>query len=118
MGFGYVFLGYLLSLNFLVYSQLTTPIAVVLMLRGMLSLSRFNRPLKEAYIILWPTLGVSLIAFFAELLRMLNLISTARFASMDAVLSFAVPFALLLFTWRMLCGIVELAAETGLPKLV
>jgi hypothetical protein len=118
MGFGYLFLGYLVSLNFLVYSQLTTPIAVVLMLRGMLSLSRFNRPLKEAYILLWPTLGISLIAFFAELLRMLGLIGAARFANIDAVLSFVVPFALLLFSWRMLCGIAELAEETGLPKLV
>ena len=59
MGFGYLFLGYVISLNFLVYSALTMPIAVVLMLRGMLSLSRFNRPLKEAYLLLWPTLLLS-----------------------------------------------------------
>ncbi|MBQ8351784.1 MAG: hypothetical protein IJY20_07065 [Clostridia bacterium] len=118
MGFGYLFLGYLVSLNFLVYSPLTTPIAVVLMLRGMLSLSRFNRPLKEAYIILWPTLVVSLAAFFLELARMLSLISQARFAAINAWLSVMMPLAMLLFTWRMLCGIASLAKETELPKLV
>lgn len=118
MGFGYLFLGYLISLNFFVYHQLTTPIAVVLMLRGMLSLRRFNRPLQEAYIILWPTLAVSLAAFFLELLRMLSLISSARQAQIEPLLSFAMPLALLLFHWRMLCGIAELCRETELPKLL
>ena len=118
MGFGYVFLGYLVSLNFLVYSPLTTPLAVVLLLRGMQQLGRFNRPLKEGYIILWPTLVLSLFAFFLELMRMLSLIGNARFEAINAWVSVAMPLALLLFTWRLLCGIAALAKETGLPKLV
>ncbi|MBO5052484.1 MAG: hypothetical protein J6D31_09835 [Clostridia bacterium] len=118
MGFGYLFLGYVVSLNFLVYSALTMPIAVVLMLRGMLSLSRFNRPLKEAYLLLWPTLLLSLCSFVLELLRMLSLLRQAQFDAINTPLSIMMPVALLLFTWRLLCGICALAKETGLPKLV
>lgn len=118
MGFGYLFLGYVISLNFLVYSALTMPIAVVLMLRGMLSLSRFNRPLKEAYLLLWPTLLLSLCSFVLELLRMLSLLRQAQFDAISMPFSIMMPAALLLFTWRLLCGICALAKETGLPKLV
>ncbi len=118
MGFGYLFLGYVVSLNFLVYSALTMPIAVVLMLRGMLSLSRFNRPLKEAYLLLWPTLLLSLCSFVLELLRMLSLLRQVQFDAINTPLSIMMPVALLLFTWRLLCGICALAKETGLPKLV
>ena len=118
MGFGYLFLGYVVSMNFLVYSPLTTPIAVVLMLRGMLTLGRFNHALKEARLILWPTLALSLFAFFLELLRMLHMIDTDRFGAINTWLSVAMPLALLLFSWRLLCGIASLSKETGLPKLV
>lgn len=117
MGFGYLFFGYLISLNFFAYDALTTPLALVFMLRGMLSLGRFNRPLREGYILLWPTLVLSLFSFFIELARMLGLLSTTRFQSINAWVSFAVPFLLLLFTWRMLCGLAALAKETELPKL-
>ena len=117
MGFGYLFLGYVVSMNFLVYSPLTTPIAVVLMLRGMLTLGRFNHALKEARLILWPTLALSLLAFFLELLRMLHMSDTDRFGAINTWLSVAMPLALLLFSWRLLCGIASLSKETGLPKL-
>ncbi len=116
MGFGYVLLGLFVSLNF-VYEAITMPLAVALLLLGMLTLGAYNRPLKEARLALCPLGAVAVLAFVYEGGYMLGLISpTARGNAMD-FLSPASTLCFLLFLWRLFAGIAELGKETELPEV-
>lgn len=117
MGFGYLLLGYIISLNF-VYQQLTMLPATLLILLGMLKLSQYNRPLKEALLLLCPTAAVAAISFVYEGGRMFGLIGAAAWEAANNVLSPLVLVLYLLFTWRLLAGIMALGKETDLPQVV
>ncbi len=117
MGFGYVLLGYLISLNF-VYQQLTMLPATLLILLGMLKLGQYNRPLREALYLLCPTAAVAAVSFVYEVGRMFGLISQTGWERANGVLSPLTLALYLLFTLRLLSGIVELSKETELPELV
>ncbi len=117
MGFGYVFLGLVISLNFFVYDTLTMPIAILLLLRGMMTLSRFNRPLQYAFYTLWPALPTALLSFFLELLRMLGILTEAHFQSARQICAPLLLLFLLIFLCCLLRGVALLAEETELPKL-
>ncbi len=117
MGFGYLFLGYLISVNF-VYEALTLLPALGLMYVGLRRLSLYNRPLREALIWLYPSLAVAGGSFAIELLRMAGAISEATQTAIAGILSPLTALLLLLFHERLLTGIGLLAEETALPKLL
>ena len=116
MGFGYLFIGYLLATN-PVYSAFTAVFGVLVLSFGMRRLSRFNLPLRHAGMLVYPMLAVEAGRFVFELLRLLSLIPTALFSSASDILAPASTVLFLLFHERLLSGIEELAIETELPKL-
>lgn len=116
MGFGYLFVGYLLAIN-PVYSAFTAVFGVLVMLFGMLRLRRFNLPLSHAGMLIYPMLCVEGARFVLELLRLLSLLPTAAFNSTSSVLTPVSTVLFLLFHERLLSGIEELAIETELPKI-
>lgn len=117
MGLGYLTLGYLLSLNFFAYHYLTLLPALLLMFAGMVKLSVYNRPLREARFLLYPTVAVALLAFLLEGGRLFGAVTEGTYVSLNTYLSPVYLLLLALFTDRLLCGLSALAAETELPKL-
>ncbi len=117
MGFGYLFLGYLISLNFFVYPYLTLLPATLLMLTGMLRLSLYNRPLREATWALYPTAVAAVLAFVLEGGRFLGVMGLSLYESLSAYLSPLFLIMLAIFTDRLLVGLSMLGKETDLPKV-
>ena len=117
MGFGYLFLGYLISLNFFVYPYLTLLPATLLMLTGMLRLSLYNRPLREATWALYPTAVAAVLAFVLEGGRFLGVMGLSLYESLSAYLSPLFLIMLAIFTDRLLVGLSMLGKETELPKV-
>ena len=116
MGFGYLFIGYLLATNF-VYSAFTAIFGVLVLSFGMRRLSRFNLPLRQAGMLVYPMLIVEGGRFVCELLRLLSLFPLSTFQTVSDILTPASTVLLLLFHERLLTGIEELAIETELSKV-
>lgn len=116
MGFGYLVLGFLIASNF-VYKQITMLIALLLITLGMLKLGQYNRPLREARLCLVPTLALAALSFVYEAGRLLGFIRADGADRMNSYLSPLLLLLFLLFTWRLLSGINDLAVETDLPKI-
>ncbi len=116
MGFGYLLLGYLISLNF-VYESLTLLPALGIMYLGLRRLSLYNRPLREALLWFYPTVAVSAVSFATELLRMGAVLAEETHAALSGILLPLTAVLLLFFHERLLTGIGLLAEETELPKL-
>lgn len=116
MGFGYILLGYIISINF-VFRQITMLPATLLLMLGMLKLGQYNRPLREARLVLCPTLAISAVAFVYEGGRMFDLFSDAQWEAANHILSPAMLVFYMVFTWRLLAGIAALGEETELPKV-
>ncbi|MBQ8174482.1 MAG: hypothetical protein IJ009_03675 [Clostridia bacterium] len=117
MGLGYLALGYLLSLNFFVYHYLSMLPALLLMFVGMTKLSVYNRPLREARWVLYPTVLGAVLAFLLEGGRLFGALTEATYLSVNTYLSPVFLVLLAVFTDRLLCGLAALAKETELPKV-
>ena len=116
MGFGYLFIGYLLATN-PVYSAFTAVFGVLLFAFAMRRLSLFNLPLRHAGMLVYPMLAVEGARFVFELLRLLSLVPAALFSNVSSILMPISTVLSLLFHERLLSGIEELAIETELPKV-
>lgn len=116
MGFGYLFVGYLLATN-PVYSAFTALFGVSVMYFGMRRLFRFNLPLSHAAMLVYPMLVVEGGRFTLELLRILSVIPASIFTALSDILTPASTVLFLLFHERLLSGIEGLSIETELPKL-
>ena len=114
MGFGTLFIGYFLILNFAFYFY-TDAIAAVIMLLGLYKLSTVNRPFKNAMYI---ALGFTVFGVFELIFNMYgafayipheDIINTAL-----ATVRYGILLALSVF---MLNGMAEVADEVGLSKI-
>ncbi len=114
MGFGILFIGYFLLLNF-AYFSFTDAIAGVIMLYGLYKLSFVNREFKTAAFI---SGGFTLLGIFeltAELLRMFSVIQESELlGSISAIIRVTVMGALTVY---ILLGIQSVAKEVGLSEL-
>ena len=80
MGFGILLIGYFFLIN-ITYFTLTDLLSAVLMLLALSSLSRFNKPLKWAFITDGIFTIVALSEFAFEVLSMFSLANTATLLS-------------------------------------
>ena len=116
MGFGYLFLGVFLVINFLAYAGITTFPAILLMLMGMLTLGNFNRPLGTARLLLFPAALLAAARFVFDLLSLFGM--AAKVETVSVIVSLALELFMMLFTLHLLAGIALLGEETELPKIV
>lgn len=116
MGFGYLFVGYLLTASF-VYESLTLLPALLIMWPGLRRLRLYNQPLREAAVWLYPLTIAAGASFVTEVLRMTALIGESVHTSVFSLLSPLSCVLMLFFHERLLSGIGLLAQETGLDKL-
>ncbi len=113
MGFGYLFLGYLVLMNLLVKSGFTKILAYLIMLIGVKKLSVYEEHLKTAYFVLFPMLLVGGWGFFLEIADLTSLFPDAEQALFFRLFSLLAALLELLFSANLLKGIQALAKETG-----
>ena len=117
MGFGYIFIGSVLTVNVVAHGY-TDIIAYILILLGMMSLKDYGPRLKTAYYAAWPLLFIGIIEF---------LLYSANFLGFSAAELFDFPISdsallmdagmvnqilLFIFTFLLLRGLRTLAKET------
>lgn len=115
MGFGLLFLGYLLQINF-VYAGFTDIFAYLLIFAGITKLSVYNRSFKRARIVLFPLIAVGGVYFVVEVLRFFVtdsdlLKSAGDFISIISLVLVAI------FSYFTLSGIEKIAQDTELPRI-
>lgn len=116
MGFGLLFVGYLLTLNFN-YESLSLFPALCLILAALFSLSPYHRAFYEARLWGFALAGFSFVYFAAELLRMAGVLGEDIFRPLRGLLVPAVALLMLVLHDRLLRGCEALSEETELPKL-
>lgn len=115
MGFGYLFVGYLFTFNFISYSAYTDVFAFLLMLIGLSTLSRYARGFRIGFFAGLPLALLSLVMFGERILFLLGFVSySSLFVSVTAVWAWIFKAV---FLWFVLGGVAEIAAETELPLL-
>lgn len=114
MGFGYVFLGCLLTCN-VTYHTYTDIFAVALMLLGLSTLAPYARGFSLSFKAGLPFLAVSGLSFLMSVFKLIGLWEpNATLVSVLAVLSLVCRF---FFFWFFFMGVDEVAKETDIPKL-
>lgn len=114
MGFGYVFLGCLLTCN-VTYHTYTDIFAVALMLLGLSTLAPYARGFALSFKAGIPFLAVSGVSFFISVFNLIGLWEApAVLVSALAILSLVCRF---FFFWLFFMGVDEVATETDIPKL-
>ena len=117
MGFGTLFVGYLIGLNTVAYPGFTKILSYLVMLLGVTKLARFNRHLKAAYYVLIPTAIVGLCYLFIEAGALFSLFSEGAKGDLICLVSLAAALFELCFLWRLMKGLQELAVETEVKIL-
>lgn len=117
MGFGILFVGYLIGINTIAYPGFTKIIAYLVMLLAMTRLGQYNRDLKTAYYTLIPTAIVGGLYFLAEIAAMFSLIPEKEMTLLFRLIPLAAAVLELLFLFRLLRGLQALAKETEVPML-
>ena len=114
MGFGYVFLGCLLTVN-IPYHNFTDVFAVALILFGLSTLAPYARGFSLAFKAGLPLLGVSFIGFFLAIFSLFGIIAFPAWLSPSlSAVGFVCKF---FFFWLFFMGVDEVAKETDIPKL-
>ena len=114
MGFGYVFLGCLLTVN-VTYHNFTDVFAVALMLLGLSTLAPYARGFALAFKAGLPLFCIRFIGFFLAIFDLFGLLAFPEWLSPTiAAVSLACKFA---FFWLLFLGVDEVARETDIPKL-
>ena len=114
MGFGVLFVGYFLVLNF-AYSQFTDAIAATVMLYALYKLSYLNREFKIATYFAMLFSLVGLLELSVGGLEIFSVINPD--AAFNSAVSIARSFAVGLTTVFMLRGMCEVAREVGITSL-
>ncbi len=117
MGFGILFLGYLISFNTVAYPGFTKVFSFLLMLLAMSKLGIYNRHLRGAYRALIPTTVFGAVYFFLEAARMFSFLSEENALLLFRLVPLAVAIGELVFLTYLLGGLAELAKETEVPFL-
>lgn len=115
MGFGLLFIGFLLSINF-VYAGFTDFLACFLMFSGMTKLSVYNPGFRRAKYALLPLMAMGLGSLTLEVSRFMGMAGTAWDMAGRLVAVFTYLFEAV-FLWFLLSGIKAIALETRLPRL-
>lgn len=113
MGIGLVLVGYLFCLN--LFNAYTLLPAAVLMYLGLSRLARFNRPLKAAKYLTYPTGAVGAAGCILLILRTFTPASEAL-ETVSHLLALATDLCLCALLFSVLGGMSLLCAEVGLPK--
>ena len=114
MGFGYVFLGCLFTVN-IPYHNFTDVFAVALMLLGLSTLAPYAKGFALAFKVGLPLLGISFLGFFLDVFSLLRLIEFPVWLSPSlSAVGFVCKF---FFFWLLFMGVDEVAKETDIPKL-
>lgn len=115
MGFGFLFVGYLLTFNFVGYNAYSDVFSTALMLLGLSTLSAYGRSFKRAFFLGLPLLALHALSFVLAVLGLLGL------ASPSAELSVWLSVAGLITRGAFLCltlhGVAEISRETDIPVL-
>ena len=117
MGFGLLFIGYLISINTIAYPGFTKIFAYLVMLLAMVRLGQYNRHLRAAYISLIPTAAIGALYLFLEAASVFTLLP----ADIELLLFRIIPLAAacfeLVFLFWLLKGLFALAVETDVKIL-
>ncbi|MBR2339870.1 MAG: hypothetical protein IKA74_03455 [Clostridia bacterium] len=111
MGFGTLFIGYALSLNFITKQGIFWCLSSLIMFLGLQKLSAYNRHFKNA-------LYIDLLMVAASLpFAVLEILSLLHFNVNTAISVFVLihPIVMAVFTWVLLLGVEEISRETQLP---
>lgn len=114
MGFGFLFVGYLLTFN-VAYAAYTDVFAYLLMLLGLSTLSKYAKGFRSALYFGIPSALLSL-ALFSERIGVL----LGFFAENPLFITYTAPVACLckaVFLFFVLQGVAEIATETDIPVL-
>lgn len=117
MGFGTLFIGYLISINTIAAPGFTKILAYLVMLMATVRLSPFNRHLKKAHNVLLPTVFVGVGYLFVEAGALFSLFPTDLEESLILFSSLLTAVFELVFLIHLLRGLQELAVETDVKIL-
>ena len=117
MGFGLLFLGYLIGLNTVAYPGFTKIFSYLIMLLAMTKLERFNRHLKAAYHTLFPAATIGAIYLFAEAASVFSLLSADAETLLFRIIPLFAAVFELAFLYQLLRGLFDLAVETDVKIL-
>ena len=117
MGFGTLFIGYLIGLNTVAYPGFTKILSYLVMLMAATKLARFNRHLKGAYYALIPTCLVGVCHLFVEAGALFSLFAEDTESLLVGIVSPIAAILELVFMMRLLRGLQELAVETEVKVL-
>ena len=115
MGFGFLFVGYLLTFNFIGYNAYSDVFATALMLLGLSTLSAYGRDFKRALFVGLPLLLLHIASFACALGGLLDL-----FAPTGELLTWLSATGLAfkgLFICLALSGVAQISRETDIPVL-
>ena len=115
MGFGFLFVGYLLSFNFVVYNEYTDIFSTLLMLLGLSTLSAYGKSFKAAFRAGLPLALLHAGSFVSATGALLGLFTpSAEFITWLSVVSLATKAV---FLFLVLTGVADISYETDIPVL-
>ena len=117
MGFGILFLGYLISINNIAYPGFTKILAYLVMLLAMVRLGQYNRHLKAAYNTLIPTAIVGTLYMLLEAASVFSLLPKDAETLLFRIIPLAIAIFELIFLSFLLKGLFDLAVETRVKTL-
>ncbi|MBR7094779.1 MAG: hypothetical protein IKC73_01020 [Clostridia bacterium] len=117
MGFGILFLGYLINLNTLVYPGFTKILGYLVMLLAMTKLAAYNRPLKSAFCTMIPTAVLGVFYLLLEVAALFSLLPTKEEELLFRLIPLAAYALELVFCFFLFRGLQALAEETEVRVL-
>ena len=117
MGFGTLFIGYLIGANTLAYPGFTKIFAYLVMLLALLKLSPYNRALKNAFFTLIPTTALGLCYLLLEGADFFSLLSKESGNLLFRLVPLGCYVLELVLLFFLLHGLQSLAKETEVKKL-
>ena len=117
MGFGILFIGYLIGINTVAYPGFTKIFSYLVMLLAMVRLAQYNRHLKAAFHTLIPTAAVGAIYLFLEAASVFSLLPSDIELLLFRIVPLAAACLELVFLFWLLKGLFALAVETDVKIL-
>ena len=115
MGFGFLFVGYLLTFNFIGYNGYTDVFSTLLMLLGLSTLSAYGKSFRAAFYAGLPLALLHAGGFVVALGTLVGLFApSAEFTTWLSVASLAAKAVFLFFV---LTGVADISRETDIPVL-
>ncbi len=115
MGFGFLFVGYLLTFNFVGYNAYSDVFATALMLLGLSTLSAYGKSFRRAFFTGLPLLAIHIATFALAILGLLDLVTPT--AALSLWLSVMGLLLRGLFIGLTLKGVADISRETDIPVL-